>query len=148
MSEAVVDSVVEEKVRAVLASLPALYVSTTSGNEPWLAAGFFAESDPFTLVMVLEAAGRTLTNIRSNPRVSLMVSSGAPFEPFVQGSADAVILTGGEETEEVKQALLRKAPQIDSMLDYPLEAVRFKVRSWRVTDVPNGWIPGKELVAP
>lgn len=148
MSETVVESEVEDKVRAVLAAFPVLYISTASGSEPWLAAGFFAESDPFTFVMVLEAAGRTLTNIRTNPRVALMVSSGSPVEPFLQGSADAVVLTAVEETEAVKQALLRKAPQIESLLGYPIEAVRFDVRSWRVTDVLDGWIPGKELAAP
>lgn len=48
----------------------------------------------------------------------------------------------------MKQALLSRAPQIKPFFGIPLEAVRLRLRSWRTTDVPAGWLPGKELQAP
>lgn len=141
-------SEVENKVRSVLAALPYLYLSTASSDEPWVAGGFFAESDPFTLVMVLETRGKTLANIRVNPHVALVVSSGSAFEPFLQASADVVVLTDEQEVEDVKAALRAKAPQVEPFLNAPIEAVRLHVRRWRVTDVVNGWLPGKEIEPP
>ena len=138
---------VETKVREVLAALPTLFLATSCGDEPWVAGGFFAESDPFTLVMVLESSGTTLRNIKANPRVSVVVSSGNPFTAFLQGSADVSLVTEASEVQAAKAALLAKAPQIEPFLAAPLEAVRLHVRCWRATDVPNGWLPGKTLEA-
>lgn len=140
-------SEVETKVRNVLAERPSLFLAT-SGDEPWVAGGFFAESDPFTLSMVLESGGTTLTNIKANPRVALVVSSGSPFEPFLQGSADVSLVDDPAETEEIKTSLLGKAPEIEPFFGAPLQAVRLHVRRWRATDVTNGWLPGKVLEAP
>lgn len=138
---------VETKVREVLAALPTLFLATTHGDEPWVAGGFFAESDPFTLVMVLESRGTTLRNIKANPRVAVVVSSGDPFTAFLQGSAEASLVTEASEVQAVKAALRAKAPQIEPLLAAPVEAVHLRVRCWRATDVPNGWLPGKTLEA-
>ncbi len=138
-------SEIEEKIRAILERLPSLYLSTAASDEPWVAGGFFAESDLFTLNMALELTGKTLSNIKANPRVAVVVSSGSPFEPFLQGAAVASVVSDGQEREAVKRALLTKAPQTEPFFEYPFEAVRLRVTSWRVTDVVNGWLPGKEL---
>jgi hypothetical protein len=98
--------------------------------------------------MVLESGGKTLSNIKANPRVALVVSSGSPFEPFLQGSADVVLIPDERKVEDVKNALRNKAPQIEPFFGAPLEAVRLSVRRWRVTDVVNGWLPGREVEAP
>ena len=140
-------SEVEAKVRDVLGALPSLFLAT-SGDEPWVAGGFFAESDPFTLSMVLETGGTTLANIKANPRVAVVVSSGSPFEPFLQGSADVTLVEDPGETEEIKKALLAKAPQVEPFFGAPIQAVRLHVRCWRATDVTSGWLPGKVLEAP
>lgn len=137
---------VEEVVRRLLAGASTMYLSTTADDEPWGAGSFFAESDPFNVSLVLEEHGRTLRNIRRNPRVALVVSSGNPFEPFLQGSADAELLENEDQFEATTDALRAKAPQIEPLLSGPMVAVQLHVRLWRATDVMNGWLPGKELV--
>ena len=145
MAEPTTSGEIEDKVREVLAATTSLYLSTTSSDQPWIAGAFFAESDPFTLSLVLESHGRTLTNIRSNPRVAVMVCQGAAFEPFLQGDAEVSILPAGDETEAVKQSLLAKVPAIAPLLGAPIHAVRLTVASWRATDVAGGWLPAREL---
>ncbi len=124
-----------------------MYLSTAADDEPWGAGAFFAESDPFTLSLVLELHGRTLRNIRRNPRVALVVSSGDPFEPFLQGAADAEVLENAAEIKATTDLLRVKAPQIEPLLGMPMAAVRLHVTMWRATDVVKGWLPGKELRA-
>lgn len=140
-------SEIEEKVRAVLAETPHLYLSTSRSDNPWVAGGFFAESDPFTLVMVLESHGTTLSNIRENSRVAVVVSGGNAFAPFLQGRAQAVI-RDGDELEDVKNALRAKVPEIEPLFQAPIEPVLLRVERWRVTDIATGWFPGKEIEAP
>ena len=139
---------VESVVARLLAGLPTLFLSTSADDEPWGAGAFFAESDPFTLSLILEMHGRTLGNIRRNPRVGLVVSDGNPFAPFLQGSADAVVLGDDHDMQAAVDALRAKAPQIEPFLGAPVTAIRLHVRRWRATDAVNGWIPGRELVPP
>ena len=139
---------VAAKVRGVLASRRTMFLGTAAADRPWVAGVFFAESDLFTLALVLETSGTTLANIRANPNVALAVSSGSPFEPFLQGDAEAVILTGEDALEATKQALRAKAPEIEPFFQAPLTAVSLRVRRWRATDVASGWLPGKVLAAP
>lgn len=142
-------SEVEEKVRSVLDGSQTLYLSTAAASgEPWAAGAFFAPSDLFTLGLVLELTGKTLANIKTNRRAAVIVSSGSPFDVFLQGLADVEIVDDEAGREDVKQALLSRAPQIEPFFGIPLEAVRLRLRSWRATDVPAGWLPGKELQAP
>jgi len=139
-------SEVEAVVRSLLTQ-PTLFLSTSAEGEPWGAGAFFVESGLFTLSLGLELHGRTLTNIRNNPRVALVVSNGNPFEPFLQGAADAEVLDD-DALEVTAASLLAKAPQIEPFLGAPMAAVRLHVRSWRATDVANGWLPGREIQAP
>lgn len=125
-----------------------MYLSTTAGDEPWGSGSFFAESGLYDLQLLLELHGHTLRNIRQNPRVAVVVSNGNPFEPFLQGAADAQVLDGEDDIKATTEALMAKAPQIEPFLGAPLAAVRLHVTLWRATDVVNGWLPGKELAAP
>jgi hypothetical protein len=131
-------------VTEVLAAYPHLYLATAEDGRPWVGGVYFAETSPFELVIILEAHGRTLTAIRSNPRVGMVVSSGQPHKPFLQGSATVEVLDGAA-SDEAHRVLAAKVPQIESFLQYPHEAVRLAVSLWRVTDVANGWIPGRTL---
>jgi hypothetical protein len=135
-------------VRRMLAGTPTMYVCTSADNDPWGAGVFFAESDLFNLSLVLELHGRTLRNIRGNPRVALVVSSGNPFEPWLQGEAAAQVFEDKENISAVGDELRAKAPQSEPFLAVPLVAVRLRVTWWRVSDPANGWLPGKELPAP
>lgn len=140
-------SEVEAVIRDTLAAHQSMFMATAGSAGPWASGVYFAEVDPFTLVMVLEAHGRTLTAIRENPVVGLVVSTGSPAQPFLQGRANVEILEG-EDDAEVRRVLLAKVPEAAPFMDAPIKAVRLTVPSWRVTDVMNGWLPGKELAAP
>lgn len=138
---------VEELVRATLAAHPSMFLATSGSSGPWVGGVFFAETDLFTLNLVLEQRGRTLTAIRENPVVAVVVSTGTPQDPFLQAQAD-VELSSGADDEEVRRVLVAKVPAAAPFMEAPIAAVRLHVRSWRATDVLRGWLPGKELPNP
>ena len=135
---------IEQVVIDRLAGSHSFTVATSGPEGPWVAGAFFVESDPFTLELVLEKSGRTLRNITANPQVAVLVAAGTPFEPFLQGQAEAEIVTG-EADAAVRAALVAKVREAAPFLLAPIHAVRLRVSSWRATDVQNGWLPGKVL---
>jgi hypothetical protein len=141
---------IHEKVCAMLAVSPALYLSTSAENMPWVAGAYFAETDAFTLTVVLEGEGRTLHNLRANPYFSIVISNGSPFEMFLQADGGVVVSDDDAELAQAKQAIKAKVPQAASLLDAPIPvvAVQLRVREWRATDIVNGWLPGRRLSAP
>jgi nitroimidazol reductase NimA-like FMN-containing flavoprotein (pyridoxamine 5'-phosphate oxidase superfamily) len=138
---------VEALVRDTLAAHQSFYLATTSDAGPWVNGAYFAETGLFTLVLVLEQRGRTLAAIRANPLVSVIISTGSPAQPFLQAQATARVVDGAE-ADEVRRVLLAKVPQVEPFLGAPIEAVELTVTTWRATDIPNGWLPGRELRAP
>jgi hypothetical protein len=131
-------------VDGVLAAHGHLYLATAHDGRPWVSGVYFAETSTFELAVVLETHGRTLTALRANPHAAVVVSSGAPHEPFLQGAATVEVLDGAA-ADDAHRALLAKVPQIEAFLQYPHEAVRLAVSLWRITDVPRGWIPARSL---
>lgn len=134
----------ETVVRATLAAHDSMYLATAGPAGPWVNGVFFVETDPFTLSFLLEQRGRTLAAIRHDPQVAIIVSTGVPTDPFLQAQAVAEVLTEGE-ADEARRLLVAKVPAAEPFLGVPTEAVRVAVGSWRVTDVLNGWLPGREL---
>lgn len=138
---------VEHLVRDTLAAHASLFLATAGEAGPWVNGVYFAEDDLFTLSLVLERGGRTVAAIRSQPRVAVIVSTGSPGDPFLQATADAQVLMGGP-AGHARDLLQAKVPQVGPFLATPVEAVRLTVNTWRVTDIPNGWLPGVELPNP
>ncbi len=138
---------VEDLLRSTLAAHSSLYLATSGSSGPWASGVYFAETNLFTLSLVLEQRGRTLAAIRQTPRVGVIVSTGSPGDPFLQAQATAEVVTG-DAAEEVRRVLLAKVPAAEPFLAAPIEAVTLRVDEWRVTDVQNGWLPGRELAAP
>jgi hypothetical protein len=137
---------VERVVRATLAAHPSLFLATCGVSGPWVNGVYFAETGPFTLSVVLERHGRTLAAVRKDPRVAVIVSTGSPMDPFLQAKALAEVIDG-RDGEAARAALLAKVPQAAPFLGTPIETVRLTVGQWRVTDIPNGWLPGRPLMA-
>jgi hypothetical protein len=138
-------SEVESAAREILACHQSMFLATAGSAGPWASGVYFAETGLFTLSLVLERRGRTLAAIRENPVVSVVVSTGSPGEAFLQAQATAEVV-GGTGGEEVRRVLVEKVPAAAPFLDTPIEAVRLTVTGWRVTDIANGWLPGRELV--
>jgi hypothetical protein len=131
-------------VTTLLAEHDSIMLSTCSKDQPWGAGAYFAALDPFRLTLVLESAGTTLRNIRANPQVALVIAAGDPFRPFLQARATAAV-RDEDGKEQTFAALRARVPQIEPMLAIPVEALDLTVEKWRVTDIANGWIPGKEV---
>jgi hypothetical protein len=135
---------VHDKVVEVLAGTTSLYLASAS-TDVWNAGAYFAELDPFTLTLVLESHGTTLTNLRANPTAALVIAPNGPFQPFLQGRAQATVRDAAGK-EDTIAALLRKEPQAKPLIEGgPVEAVELRVTTWRLTDIMAGWLPGREL---
>jgi hypothetical protein len=97
--------------------------------------------------VILEAHGKTMTNILADERVAVMVADNAPYSLFAQGEGRARIVEG-EAATKAKAELLAKNPEMAPFFGFPLRHVSLEISRWLLTDVPNGWIPAKELRAP
>jgi hypothetical protein len=140
--------VIEEKLAGVLSGTKNLTLGTSSGDVPWTAGGYFAEDGLFALSMILEKTGTTMTNIRSNPCVAVSITTGNPFEPFAQAQAEVEIVDDADAVAAIHARLRGKIPEIEPLLGIPVDTVLLRVVTWKVTDIPAGWLPAKVLKAP
>jgi hypothetical protein len=135
---------VRGKLVEVLAEASSMYLATSS-TDVWNAGAYYAELDPFTLTLVLESGGTTLRNLSANPTTALVIAPNGPFQPFLQGRAQATVRDAAGKAQTIA-ALLRKEPGAKPLVEGgPVEAVDLRVELWRVTDISSGWLPGKEL---
>jgi hypothetical protein len=132
---------------STLAAHSSLYLATSGDSGPWVSGVYFAETGPFTLALALEQRGRTLAAIRQVPRVAVIVATGSPGDPFLQAQATAEVVTG-DAAQEVRRVLLAKVPAVEPFFAVPIETVTLQIETWRITDIHNGWFPGRELAAP
>lgn len=135
----------EPALRKLLNENATLKLGTASAEaEPWIATAYFAEKDLFTLQVLIENTGRTLTNLRANPKLALLIENGDAMALFGQASAAAVVID--DQHEQVRAAIAEKTPASAPLVGLEgLIAVQFNVQRWRLTHVAAGWIPGKEL---
>ncbi len=134
----------EALIQLLNASATVKLSTATHRGAPWVAAAFFAADGPYALHVLLEARGRTLSNLRANPRVAVMIENGNAFSLFAQAEGSAKLVE--PQHDAIRQAIAEKTPASASMVALPnLVAVRIEVACWRLTDVVAGWIPAKEL---
>lgn len=134
----------EQLALEFLAKTPTLRIATAGGPvSPWIAGAFFSESGLFRLRLVLETHGKTMTNVRADNRVAVIVADD-PYGIFLQGQGVARVVEGEQEAD-VRESLLRKAPQVAPLLGAPIRAVHIDIDRWFVTDVARGWLPAKEI---
>ena len=105
------DDEVKNTVRELLATNKTMFLSTSANDRPWVAGVYFAESDPFHLTLILEAAGRSLANIRANPNVAVTVSSCSPFDLYLQGKATRRCSTPMSSSRRQNMPCERKRPR-------------------------------------
>ena len=127
-----------------LAKNKTLRIATAGGPvSPWIAGAFFSEDGLFRLRLVLETHGKTMTNIRADDRVAVIVADD-PYGFFLQGEGRVRVVDGQEEAD-VRTALRQKAPEVAPLLDAPIRAVHVEIGRWFATDVTRGWLPAKEI---
>ncbi|HTM21357.1 MAG TPA: pyridoxamine 5'-phosphate oxidase family protein [Kofleriaceae bacterium] len=138
---------IEQRLREILAGNATLTLATAD-VAPWVAAAYFAEDGAFVLDLMLEARGRTLANLRARPAIAVMLQDGNPMSPFAQGEGVAEVLAGTGVADEVRSRIIRKTPASAPLVGLPEQyPVRLRIARWRVTDVPAGWLPARELRA-
>ncbi|MDX8054952.1 pyridoxamine 5'-phosphate oxidase family protein [Lentzea sp. BCCO 10_0798] len=137
---------VEALLRRTLAAHKSMFLATAGSDGSWVSGVYFAENGLHTLELVLEERGRTLRAIKENPEVALVVSTGSPMEPFLQARGTAEVVEGAED-EAVRQRLVAKVPEVEPFLATPIRALRISVPTWRITDIVNGWLPGRDFSA-
>lgn len=137
---------IEKRLGELLAAHSTVKIATCSPDaEPWSAAAYFVEETPYSLALMLESGGRTLTNMKANPRVALMLENGNAMALFAQAEGRAQVVDGAGE--RFRDAIAAKTPGSASLVGLPgLLPVRINVIRWRLTDVPGGWLPARELV--
>jgi hypothetical protein len=150
MSTAVNDVSSSAPIRAALAELLAgqktLKLATSGGAvSPWITGTYFSETNPFTLHLTLEKAGKGMANIAANPKVAVAVDTNNPFATFAQGEGKARILTGAAADAQLA-ALRKKIPEIEPLLAGQLHVMAIDIQRWLVTSFPQGWFPAKVLV--
>lgn len=127
-----------------LAKNKTLRIATAGGPvSPWIAGAFFREDGLFRLQLVLETNGKTMTNIRADDRVAVIVADD-PFGFFLQGEGRVRIVEGDAEAA-VRSALREKAPEVAPLLGAPIRAVHVEISRWFATDVTRGWLPAREI---
>jgi nitroimidazol reductase NimA-like FMN-containing flavoprotein (pyridoxamine 5'-phosphate oxidase superfamily) len=141
------DDEVKNVVRELLATKKTLFLSTSTRDQPFVAPVYFAESDPFHLTLITERGGRSLANLAHNPNVALILSTGSPFDLYVQGAGHAEVLSDRQQLGAAMDAVRAKAPEIE-LLKLSPAAVRVTIRHWQATDATVGWRPKEDFLPP
>lgn len=130
----VLDTLLQQHAACVLA---------TAGGaiSPWVLGVYFAH-EGHDLYLVLEQSGRTLANLRADPRVAVLISHNDATKDFVQAQAIAEILPGADE-DRVRQRILAKLPWFATYT--PVVPVRVRLTEVSVTSLSRGWFPGQKV---
>jgi transposase len=92
-------------------------VLATAGEGMWNAGAFYAELDPFTLVLALENTGATLRNPHADPVAAVVIAPHGPFAPFPAGlprmheRMDTIVSDAGHAWRPRVEAALRAVPR-------------------------------------
>jgi len=112
---------------------------------PWISAAYFVEESAYSLALMFESGGRTFANMKANPRVALMLENGNAMALFGQAEGRARVVDGAGE--RFRDAIIAKTPDSAPLVSLPGQLpVRIEVVRWKLTDVPGGWLPARELV--
>lgn len=118
-------------------------VLATAGGpiSPWVLGVYFAHEGS-DLYLVLEQSGRTLANLRVDPRVAVLISDNDATKDFVQAQGIAEVLPGSDE-DRVRQRILAKLPWFATYT--PIVPVRVRLLEASVTSLSRGWFPGHKV---
>lgn len=135
---------IKSAVLDVLKANNAITLASTGGlYSPWVLGAFFAaDASDLALYLMLESSGKTLTNLKQNSDVALLVSQNDPTKDFVQAQGTATLLPATEEAA-VMMRLKEKMPWFQ--LYTPSVPVRIDVKIWFISSFSRNWFPAKVL---
>jgi hypothetical protein len=126
----------------ILSENNAISLATTGGEySPWILGAYFA-SDDLTIYLLLEKSGKTLANLRQNPKGALMISQNDAMKDFLQAQFEATLLPDSDE-DKVRKMLVAKMPWYQTYT--PCAPVRLDVSKWFVSSLARQWFPAKVL---
>jgi general stress protein 26 len=129
-----------EKIQKVLKENDAFMLASTGGEySPWILGAYFA-SDGFDLYTFIETHGKTMVNLKSNPRVAVSVSKNDATQDFLQGAGSVELLPESDDAK-VRELLVKKMPWFKTYT--PTIPVRVKMSRYFVTSFASGWMPAK-----
>lgn len=136
------DAEVLERAQQIYAENNAITMATTGGRySPWVLGAYFVH-DGADVYLMVEKTGKTIENLRANARVAFSVSQNDAMKDFLQGVADAVILSD-DEYDAVMARLKGKMPWYQ--LYTPCAPVRLETRELFVSSLSSGWFPAKRV---
>jgi hypothetical protein len=125
----------------------AIQIATLGGPyTPWILGAYFtsAPGNPLELQLMVEKHGKTMQNLRADPRVAFAVNTGDAMRDFAQGAGRAEVL-GDEEAPAVVARLTARMPWYQ--LYTPCAPVRITVHELFLTSFARGWMPAQRFVA-
>ena len=153
-------SQVAARARLVIDEHNAVQLATLGGTwTPWILGAYMARAQgelaeeltkasggalypELDLILMVEQHGKTLTNLKADPRVAISISHNDATRDFIQASGRAILLP--EYTiEPVMAALTKKMPWYK--LYTPCVPVGLALSELFVTSFPLGWMPARHL---
>ncbi len=126
----------------LLAKHAACVLASAGGaTSPWVLGVYFAHEGN-DLYLVLEQSGRTLANLRANPKVAILISANDATQDFAQAQAIAEVLPASDE-DRVRQRIVAKLPWFATYT--PVLPVRVRLTEAIVTSLQRGWFPGQKV---
>ncbi len=133
---------IKSAILDILSQNNAISLATTGGEySPWILGAYFA-SDDLSIYLMLEKSGKTLANLKANPKGALMISQNDAMKDFLQAQFEAVFLPDSDEAK-VRQMLVAKMPWYQTYT--PCAPVRLDVQKWFVSSFARQWFPAKVL---
>lgn len=130
------------RARDIFANNQSLSLATTGGPySPWVLGVYFA-SEGLSLYSFVEQSGKTITNLRANPRVSFMISQNDAQKDFAQGIGQVTFLPD-DQADKVQAMLVAKMPWYQTYT--PVAPVRIDLDELFVSSFASGWFPAKVL---
>jgi general stress protein 26 len=126
----------------ILHSNCAINIATTGGEySPWVLGAYYA-SEGLSIYVMLEVAGKTMTNLKQNPNVAIHISQNDAMKDFLQAQGVAVILPESEK-DRVMSMLKQKMPWYQVYT--PCVPVRLDMKKWFVSSFARQWFPARVL---
>lgn len=136
------DIEIKSAILSILSENNAINLATTGGEySPWILGAYFA-SDDLTIYLMLEKSGKTLANLKVNPKGALMISQNDAMKDFLQAQFEAFILPDSDEAK-VRELLVGKMPWYQTYT--PCTPVRLDVQKWFVSSFARQWFPARVL---
>jgi len=133
---------IRRRAASIFTANHALSLATTGGaHSPWVLGTYFAEQD-LKLFTFLEASGKSIENLRLDPRVAFLVSQNDAMKDFLQGQGRAHLLESQEEPR-IRALLEAKMPWFKTYT--PVVPIRIDIQELFVSSFELGWFPARHI---